>query len=335
MGLDDRARDRQAEPGAPAFERAAPPWKNASKTRSRSAGAIPPPVSATSTSTPPSGLGPTVTLPSGGVWRIAFWIRLKSTRWTFSGLARAGAIPRHVETTSRAGLGLHAHRAHGLPTSSSSRTRSIVHAIAGLQARELEQVVDQRPDRDVRRHAREVEAAGLVVEDVRPHRVDEQRQRRDRRAQVVRDGGDEVAARVLARHELVAHAVGGSGELGELVLARRVALTAAGAPRPGGPARLDVAQDAAGHELRRPHRDGADEQRQHGDHDRVVVGHEHQRRRDRGGDEDLAARRPPPRTRTGVAARRARRRARYVRRGQRDAADGTRSTPVSTPSVAP
>ena len=32
----------------------------------------------------------TTTLPSAGVWRIAFWIRLNRTRWSFSGLACAG-----------------------------------------------------------------------------------------------------------------------------------------------------------------------------------------------------------------------------------------------------
>ena len=61
-------------------------------TLSRSSGAIPSPVSATSTSIrPATGWARTTTLPSGGVWRIAFWIRLKSTRWSFSGFACAGA----------------------------------------------------------------------------------------------------------------------------------------------------------------------------------------------------------------------------------------------------
>ena len=52
------------------------------------------PLSAISTSTPPPARwARTVTLPSAGVWRIAFWIRLKRTRWTFSALALAISSP--------------------------------------------------------------------------------------------------------------------------------------------------------------------------------------------------------------------------------------------------
>ena len=94
VGLDDRAGDRQAEagavlaaggvaavegledalavgrPGSPRRRRRPRPRRRRRRLRAR-----------------------TVTLPSAGVWRIAFWIRLKRTRWTFSALAWARTWP--------------------------------------------------------------------------------------------------------------------------------------------------------------------------------------------------------------------------------------------------
>ena len=145
---------------------------------------MPAPVSATSISIAVADASArTVTLPSGGVWRIAFWIRLNSTRWSCSGLPRAAAS---------AGA---SSRRHGRPRSASAvgRIASTVSShqlvephllhrpaqLAALQPRELEQVVDQRAERaHVRAHARRVVAAVLGVDDVVVDRVGEQPQRR-------------------------------------------------------------------------------------------------------------------------------------------------------------
>ena len=79
---------------------------------------MPSPVSATSISTPlVDRLGArTVTLPSGGVWRIAFWIRLNSTRWSCSGLRarRAQRRAQLARARRRAGLGGRLHRLDGV-----------------------------------------------------------------------------------------------------------------------------------------------------------------------------------------------------------------------------
>jgi len=70
-----------AERPAPPLGREESPRTNPSNTRARSSRGIPSPVSATSISTAPgAGSARTVTLPSAGVCRIAFWIRLNSTR---------------------------------------------------------------------------------------------------------------------------------------------------------------------------------------------------------------------------------------------------------------
>ena len=113
VGLDDRAGDRQAEPGA----RVVCARRRRGRTARRPARAgrrrCPVPVSATSISTPPStSSARTVTLPSGGVWWIAFWIRLKSTRWSCSWLPCDGAsggaqLGAHGD---RAGVGGRPHR---------------------------------------------------------------------------------------------------------------------------------------------------------------------------------------------------------------------------------
>jgi hypothetical protein len=76
-------------------------------------------------------------------------------------------------------------------------------------------------------HSLQVGAAGLAVDDLVDDRPGEQPQRGDRRSQVVRDGGDEVAAgavglvaRRLLGGEPVDHRVRLPGEFAELVVDR-------------------------------------------------------------------------------------------------------------------
>ena len=93
VGLDDRPGDRQPEAGALARSRrvGAAAVERGEHPRAVRRGRCRSPVSATSISTPGAdGSARTTTLPSAGVWRIAFWMRLNSTRWSFSGLAWAG-----------------------------------------------------------------------------------------------------------------------------------------------------------------------------------------------------------------------------------------------------
>jgi hypothetical protein len=164
-------------------------------------GAIPSPVSATSISIrSATGSARTTTLPSAGVWRIAFWIRLNRTRWSFSGWRAGGPTSRDLGKHGHSlGLRLHAHRLDRLLDQLLQRHALQRPAdVARLQPRELEQIVDQALSASMWVRMRsQVGAPGLAVDDVVLHRVGEQPQRGDRRAQVVRDGRDEAAAGCL------------------------------------------------------------------------------------------------------------------------------------------
>ena len=159
------------------------------------------------------------------------------------------------------GLGLHAHGLDGLADQFPQRhllARPV--DVAGLQARELEQVVDQHAERvDVGSHPAQVGPAGLrVLHDVVTNCVGEQAQRGDRRAQVVRHRGGQVAAGGLGLvppglllAELVDHRVGRRGELGQLVVGRSLDRDVAPAAADRHQAVADrrhVAQDPTGHE---------------------------------------------------------------------------------------
>ena len=182
--------------------------------------------------------------------------------------------------------------------------------VARLQPRQLEQVVDQpREHVDVRAHLPEIAAPGLRVDDVVADRLGEQPQRGDRRAQVMRHGGDQVAARGLGVAELADRRVDRPRQLGELV----------GAPVDSGrrpravpdrdqrvAQRLDVPDRGRREQLRGAHRDRAREHDDDHEQQRVVGGDEHELRRDgrehheladghRDADGELAAQRPAPR----------------------------------------
>ena len=226
-----------------------------------------------------SGSARTVTLPSGGVWRIAFWIRLKSTRCSFSGLPRAARGGRE--------LGAHGHGARrrrrgASPRPSRAAGSSSAHLLhrpaelAALQAGELEEVVDQRAERahvgaDARRVVAAVSASSTTVVD----RVGQQLQRGDRRAQVVRDGGDEVAARAaLLAVEPRDHRVDVGRQLGELVVAADAGAHVARALADGARRRARRRRRRSARRAERPHRPHGQRRRVGDDEDREerVVG---------------------------------------------------------------
>ena len=247
-----------------------PPRKNGSKTRSRSPASIPRrcrrPRSRRSRS-PRSAR--TVTLPSAGVWRIAFWIRLNSTRWSFSGLPRAGAASaaRLGAHRDALGLGLRAHRVDGLVDELVERRRA-----RSSSARRRPRSRDSSKRSSISAPSavtwvviwREVAAARRLVDDVVVDRLGEQLQRGDRRAQVVRDGRDEAA---LRRARLARGCRGARPwrrrrrQLGELVARRWSRRRASRAPSPTASSvarsRVDVGHDAARDERRAVH--GRDE----------------------------------------------------------------------------
>ena len=236
------------------------------------------------------------------MWRIAFWIRLKRTRCSFSGFARAATSgPSHVgDDVDPARLALGAHRVDGLLDEAVEP--DLLHApvdVAGLDARQLEEVVDQRAQRaDVGRHPAQVLRARLTVDEVVADGVGEQPQRGDRRAQVVRDRGDERAPRALRRVaralllvEARDHVVRRRRELRQLVAAGgrdlHVAPSLADRGQPVAHV-LDVAQDAAGEHLGGDDGDEARERDDQRHEHRVLVADEHQPRRDDDGDQRLA-----------------------------------------------
>ena len=188
-----------------------------------------------------------MTLPSAGVWRIAFWIRLKRTRCTFSALASAtispaGSSAAIVTPRSR---GRRPHRRHGVADQVAEL--DLAHRpgdVAGLDPRELEEVVDEvAEDADVGADLLQVAVAGLPGRHPVVDRLDQQPQRGQRRAQVVRGGGDQLAARLL---DLAARALLHRQADGERRGQRRAG---GGEQRPAGsgrrPCRLGTATAAA------------------------------------------------------------------------------------------
>lgn len=146
-------------------------------------------------------------------------------------------------------------------------------------------------------HLREVAPAGGLVDDVVVDRLDEQPQRGDRRAQVVGDRRDEVAAGrvrglagVLGAGQPRAERVDRAGELRQLV-------AGAGSQRSGALAladrlqgvahRLHVAHHPAGEQPGGAHGDEPREHRDDPDEQRVVGRDEHQRREGDGDEHHL------------------------------------------------
>ena len=150
--FDDRARDREAEAGALAGSRGvvAAPIEGLEQARAIGGVDAVAGVGDLDLTSSPLRSARTVTDPSAGVWRIAFWIRLNSTRWSFSGLACVGLRPvRNGGAHDHVlGVRLRAHRVDGLLDQ-----RVQAHAlddpadVARLEPRELEEVVDQARQR--------------------------------------------------------------------------------------------------------------------------------------------------------------------------------------------
>ena len=147
VGLDDRARDRQAEAGAVLAAggvAAVEGLEDALALARRDPLAVVGDLDLD----PAAGrrVARTVTLPSAGVWRIAFWIRLKRTRWTFSALASATTSPAGSSAASwtpRSSAG-RAHRRDGVADQVAEL--DLAHRpgdVPGLDPRELEEVVDR------------------------------------------------------------------------------------------------------------------------------------------------------------------------------------------------
>ena len=85
--------------------------------------------------------------------------------------------------------------------------------VAGLQARELEQVVDQPTERAyVRGHQPQLVAHPLGLEDPVLQPFGDQLERGDRRAQVVRDRRHQFATSALLGRELDRHRLDIGGE---------------------------------------------------------------------------------------------------------------------------
>ena len=92
---------------------------------------------------------------------------------------------------------------------------------AGIEAGEVEQLAGElRQPVDLLAHAPEELAPGRVVELLLDEELEVAAQREQRRPQLVRRVGDELAAGVLEAGEALAHAFEGAGELAELVGAR-------------------------------------------------------------------------------------------------------------------
>jgi hypothetical protein len=150
-----------------------------------------------------------------------------------------------------------------------------------------------------------------VLDDLVVDRCGQQRQRRDRRAQIVRDGGEELAAHLFLAREAGDHLVHLAAEARDLVVAVQPRAHVA-PPLPHGRERvthgLEVAQSARAQPVRDPQHQSRRIRRQQDGHQRVVAGGEHQRheqrdagrelhRAQRGHEPELHAQpaRPPPR----------------------------------------
>ena len=93
---------------------------------------------------------------------------------------------------------------------------------AGLQPREVEQLGGQRAHAvDLPAQLLEERTPGVLVEILVGQQLEEPTEREDRRAQLVRGGGDELLARAIEPGELVLHVVEGGRELAELVVGVR------------------------------------------------------------------------------------------------------------------
>ena len=294
MCLDDRARDRQPEPGARTRARRVGPAAIEGGEHALALLGRDPVAGIGHLELDPGGhrLGPHDDAPVGR--RVADRVLNQVEQ---DALELLGIGPRWAQRVGHLGpnrdplgLGLHAHRLDRLRDQFGQRhllERPV--DVAGLEPRELEQVVDQDAQRvDVGAHPAQVAATGGgILDDVVADGFREQAQRRDRRAQIMRDGRDQVppgglglVAASLLLAELVDHRVGGRCQLGQLVVGRGLDLHIALAPADGGQPianRLHVVQDPAGDDPGGDDRNeaggGHDQRRQR----RAAVGYDHQR----------------------------------------------------------
>ena len=330
------------------------PRTNGSKTRSRSRAGIPSArVGDLDLDPLARRLGADSDAAVRGVWRIAFWIRLNSTRCSFSGSARAGAAAGSTVSTATA-------TPFASASSCIAATRLVDQLadldsldrpmqVTGLEPRELEQVVDHRAERGhVGAHAREVAGARLARRRGRPRSPRPSPEGGHRRAQVVGDRGDEVPARGRRprRAGAPARRAGRSSSW-----PRRRARRARQRPRrphadrarplPTARSASRTLADLLGHagrgDLRGPQRHEPGGERDRRDHQRVVVGHEHQLRGGRapspGSSRPQA---PPPARSAGEAVRCEGARASRCAEGETERRRSrATSTPVTSPGCAP
>ena len=243
--LDDRAGDRQAEPGA-AVARSVRCRRGRSARRSGrpSPSGMPGPSSQTSSSTAAaSWRAPTATRPPSGEWRIALSSRLATTCWMRSGspLASARRARRSARPAPTARLGGECRSGPRAPrpraAARRANRRSSSGSVTRLEPGEVEQLRHQPPEAvDLGEHRLQRRRVGRLdaVDDVLQHRV----QRADRRAQLVRRRWRSArGARVSTSASSAAMRLNASRQLAHLVA--------------GG--RLDPAVVAAlGHVARRP-----------------------------------------------------------------------------------
>ena len=217
VGLDDLPGDVEPEPGA-AGARARARGRTARRSARWCSGGMPWPVSLTSKRTPsPSARARDVTRPPGGVWRMRVGEQVgehqlepladRPPRRARTG----GSVERELDAPRRAPPlrrldRRRDQRAPGRPARASSSIRP------AWMRDEIEQVVDD-PLQPLAVLARRVEQVGLLLGE-RPGglleaQVDGHAQRGERRAELVRHGGDQVVLQLVeaaqARHVLEHH----------------------------------------------------------------------------------------------------------------------------------
>ena len=213
----------------------------------------------------------TSTVPPRGVWRTAFSSRFATTWCTRSG--SPSAVRSGVSTAIDTSIAGACSRCSRTACSRSGSTRNSVRSSGTVPDSRRERsrsCLTRRPRRSTWREHR-VEGLGIGVGDAVDEVLEHGLERGDRRAQLVRHVGDEVAPHAVGLGELGGHPVERPGELTDLVTRRVGAPGGCSRPWPSRRGRRHLAQ-------RRRHA-----AREEPDH----------RHRDHGGD-DPADRRPQP-----------------------------------------
>ena len=197
-------------------------WKR-SNTRSASSGGMPGPSSATSMVVTPSVAAWALshTRPSAGEWRTAFSSRLAITWCIRSESPTARRSPGWTSTRSHTGRAVNASPSSHSRVACSSSVRTGNGAgpqrqRAALQPRQVEQLLDE-PAEPLGLAQRRAQRGGIGRLDAVDEVLQQRLQRADRRAQLVRDVGDEVAAHAVDVGQLGGHRVERAGQLADLV----------------------------------------------------------------------------------------------------------------------